>query len=176
MSIYDYEGRSPTIPASCFIAPGAVVVGDVSMGEDASIWFNATVRGDVHFITIGRATNIQDGAVLHVTHDTHPLVVGSRVTCGHGVTLHGCTVGDEALIGIGAIVLDGAVIEPNAMVAAGALVPPRMKVKSGMLVAGVPAKPLRTLTRDEIADLAASADRYVEYARRMRAGVKRERG
>ncbi|MFW5737744.1 MAG: gamma carbonic anhydrase family protein [Spirochaetota bacterium] len=163
-TLYSYEGKSPTVAAGAFVATGAVVIGDVELGGNASVWFNCTVRGDVHYIRIGEATNIQDNSVLHVTHDTHPLVVGNGVTCGHGVTLHGCTVHDESLIGIGAIVLDGAVVESGAMVAAGALVPPGMVVPSGMLVAGVPAKPLRPLRDAERENLAASADRYVAYA------------
>ncbi len=171
--IYGYEEATPSIPESAFVAPGAIIIGDVTLGEDASVWFNCTVRGDIHYIRIGTATNIQDNSVLHVTHGTHPLVVGDRVTCGHGVTLHGCTVGDESLIGIGSIVLDGAVIEPGAMVAAGALVPPGMVVKSGELVAGVPARPLRGLRDAEKENLKSSAERYVKYARRMRAEVGR---
>ena len=171
--IYGYEDTLPNIPESAFIAPGAMIIGDVTLGEDASIWFNCTVRGDIHYIRIGAATNIQDNSVLHVTHGTHPLVVGDRVTCGHGVTLHGCTVGDESLIGIGSIVLDGAVIEPGAMVAAGALVPPGMIVRSGELVAGIPARPLRGLRDKEKENLRSSAERYVKYARQMKAEVGR---
>lgn len=163
-SIYEYGGHLPSIPESAYVAAGAVIVGEVTLGEQASIWFNCTVRGDIHYIRIGEATNIQDNSVLHVTHETHPLEVGNRVTIGHGATLHGCTVHDESLVGIGAIVLDGAVVESHAMVAAGALVPPGMVVPTGMLVAGVPAKPLRPLREDEIANLAASAARYVAYA------------
>jgi carbonic anhydrase/acetyltransferase-like protein (isoleucine patch superfamily) len=171
--IYSYGGVAPTIASGVFIAPGAVVVGDVTLGTDVSIWFNTTIRADVHSIRIGAGTNIQDNSTLHVTHDTHPLVIGERVTCGHGVTLHGCTVGNESLIGIGAIVLDGAVVEEGAMVAAGALVPPGMVVPAGMLVAGIPAKPRRPLSDDERSDLPASAARYVEYARAMRDSLGR---
>ncbi len=163
-----YGEHSPSIPESCFIAPGAVVLGQVRLEDEVSIWFNSTLRGDVHSIRIGTQTNIQDNSVLHVTHDTHPLVIGARVTCGHAVRLHGCTVEDETLIGIGAIVLDGATVHTGAMVAAGALVPPGMTVPSGVLVAGVPARVIRELRPDEIAGLATSAARYVEYARSMR--------
>ena len=171
----DYNGTSPTLGAEVFLAPGAVIIGDVTVGAESSIWFNATVRGDVHFITIGEQTNIQDNSVLHVTHDTNPLVVGDRVTCGHGVTLHGCTVEDECLIGIGAIVLDGAIVEHGSMVAAGALVPPGMSVPSGMLVAGIPARPVRELRKSEREELPASAARYVEYARRMQVSLGDQR-
>ncbi len=166
-----YLDRVPVIAEDCFIAPGVVVLGDVTIGRQSSVWFNTTIRGDVHFITIGERTNIQDNSVLHVTHDTHPLVIGSRVTCGHAVRLHGCTIEDEVLVGIGAIVLDGAIVRCGSMVAAGALVPPRMEVPSGTLVAGVPARVVRELRDEERADLAASAERYVEYARKMRASL-----
>jgi carbonic anhydrase/acetyltransferase-like protein (isoleucine patch superfamily) len=149
-----------------------MIIGDVTLGEDASVWFNCTVRGDIHFIRIGRETNIQDNSVVHVTHDTHPVIIGERVTVGHGVTLHGCTVEDESLVGMGAIVLDGAVVESGAMVAAGALVPPGMVVRTGQLVAGVPAKPLRALRDDEKRRLADSAARYVAYAREMRRSLR----
>lgn len=167
-TVYPYEGTSPSLGRNVFVAPGAVVIGDVTVGDDSSIWFNCTVRGDVHTIRIGRETNIQDNSMLHVTHDTHPLVIGDRVTCGHSVKLHGCTIGEETLIGIGAIVLDGAVVEPGSMIAAGALVTPGMVVPAGMIVAGVPARVLRPLTTAERDDLAASAARYVAYAAKMR--------
>lgn len=163
----------PVIPETCFIAPGAVVLGQVTVGEWASIWFNCTVRGDVHWISIGEHTNIQDNSVLHVTHDTHPLCIGARVTCGHAVRLHGCTIEDETLIGIGATVLDGAVVRSGAMVAAGAVVPPGMEVQSGVLVAGVPAKVIRDLRPEERADIPQSAARYVEYARAMHDDLRR---
>ena len=169
--IYDYEGTSPSIPASVFVAPGAVVIGDVTIGERSSIWFQCTVRGDVHTITIGSDTNIQDNSILHVTHDTGPLSIGDRVTAGHGVTLHACIIGDEVLIGMGAIVLDGATVEPNSIVAAGALIPPGMTVETGTLVAGVPARVLRRLRQEEIDDLPQSAARYVDYAARMRSQI-----
>lgn len=165
-------GQQPRIPDSCFIAPGAVVLGAVTMGERASIWFNSTVRGDVHWIRIGADTNIQDNSVLHVTHDTNPLLIGARVTCGHAVRLHGCTVEDETLIGIGAIVLDGAVVQTGAMVAAGAVVPPGMVVPGGMLVAGVPARVIREVTPAERENIGTSAERYVEYADQMRRDLK----
>ncbi len=172
MRVVPYGGRTPAIEPGVFIAPGAIVIGDVTIGAEASIWFNCTVRGDVNFIRIGRSTNIQDNAVLHVTHDTHPLVIGDRVTCGHAAVLHGCVIGDETLIGIGAVVLDGATVEPGAMVAAGALVPPGMIVPSGMLAVGVPARIARPLRPAERADLAASAARYVEYAAAMSSSIE----
>ncbi len=170
-TILPYGELLPQIDQSVFVAPGAVVVGDVTIGQDSSVWFNAVIRGDVNFIRIGVKTNIQDNCTLHVTHDTHPLVIGNMVTVGHAVTLHGCTVEDLSLIGIGAVVLDGALIETNSFVAAGALVPPGMTVKSGTLVAGVPARVIRELRPEEIADLPASANRYVANAAETRRSI-----
>jgi carbonic anhydrase/acetyltransferase-like protein (isoleucine patch superfamily) len=172
MSIITYRSTAPSIPESVFVAPGAHIIGDVAIGERSSIWFNATVRGDVHFIRIGSETNIQDNSVLHVTHDTGPLIIGNRVTAGHSVTLHACTIEDETLIGMGAVVLDGAVVESHAMVAAGALVPPGMRVAGGTLVGGVPAKVLRELRPEEIDELSRSAARYVAYAEEMRREIE----
>jgi len=169
VSIVPYRGLTPTIPDSVLVLPGARVIGDVVIGEDSSVWYNVVIRGDVNYIWIGSETNIQDNSVLHVTHETNRLVIGNLVTAGHAVRLHGCTIEDETLIGIGAIVLDGAVVQKRSMVAAGALVPPNFTVPSGTLVAGVPAKVRRDLRPDEIEDLAAHARRYADYAR-MTAG------
>ena len=168
ISIVAYQGTVPSIPDSVVICPGARIIGDVVLGENASVWYNVVIRGDVNYIRIGDATNIQDGSVLHVTILTHPLLIGNRVTVGHSVNLHGCTVEDGTLIGIGATVLDGAVIERGSMVAAGALVPPGMTVPSGKLVAGVPARVLRDLRPAEISNLEESADRYMKYAQLTR--------
>jgi carbonic anhydrase/acetyltransferase-like protein (isoleucine patch superfamily) len=159
-----YGRSAPTIDESVFLAPGSVVTGDVIIGAGSSIWYNAVVRGDVNYVRIGKNTNIQDLAVVHVTHDTNPTHIGSDVTIGHGATIHGCTLLDRCLVGIGAIVLDGAVIESDAMVAAGAVVTPGTRVSSGTLVAGTPAKVLRDLRPEEIENIAASAARYVAYA------------
>jgi len=141
-----------------------VVLGDVTIGEDASLWFGAVVRGDVNFIRIGARTNVQDHSVLHVTSKTHPTVIGDDVTLGHRVTLHGCTVKDRCLIGIGAVVLDGAVVGEESMVGAGALVPPGMVVPPRVLALGSPAKVRRDLTAGEIAFFRTSAANYVRYA------------
>lgn len=135
---------------STLIFPGAVVVGDVTLGQNCSVWFNAVVRADEAPITIGDGTNIQDNATLHVSEDK-PLTVGKNVTIGHGAILHSCTVGDGALIGMGAVVLDGAVVGENAMVAAGALITPRTVIPAGTLAVGSPAKVKRELTGEEIA-------------------------
>lgn len=163
-----YQGKHPRIDATAFVAETSVVVGDVELGPGASVWFGAVVRGDVHSIRIGARSNIQDLSVVHVTGGAHPTSVGEDVTVGHHVVLHGCTVHDRCLIGIGAVVLDGAEIGPEAVVGAGALVPPGMKVPPRTLVMGTPAKVKRSLSDAEVANLRASAEHYVEYAKRYR--------
>jgi len=166
--ILPYEGKAPRLAPSVFIADGSAVTGDVEIGEDSSLWFGTVVRGDVNSIRIGARTNLQDQTVVHVTGGTHPTVVGDDVTVGHRAVLHGCTVHDRCLIGIGAIVLDGASIGPDAMVGAGALVPPGMVVPPGKLALGAPAKVKRDLTPEEVAFLRDSAARYAGYAARYR--------
>lgn len=147
--------------ARVYVAPGAVVAGQVDVGDDASFWFHSVVRGDVNTIRIGRRSNVQDGCVLHVTHRTHPLAIGDDVVIGHGAIVHGCTIEDGALIGIGARVLDGAVIEAGSQVAAGALVPPGMRVPAGTLVVGLPARVARSLSEAERVANAEISRRYV---------------
>jgi len=164
--ILPFEGKQPVVAPGAWIAPGAVVIGDVVIGEDASIWFGSVVRGDIHSIRIGARTNLQDHCVVHVTQGRFPTVIGDEVTAGHRATIHGCTVHDGALIGIGATVLDGAVIGEEALVGAGAVVPPGAIVPPRTLVRGIPAKPARELTREEIADQRLRALEYVETARR----------
>lgn len=164
-----FGGKTPRIDPSVFLAAGCVVAGDVELGPGSSIWFGAVVRGDVNFIRIGARTNIQDQAVVHVTGGTHPTVIGDDVTVGHHAVLHGCTVKDRCLIGIGAIVLDGAVVGEEAIVGAGALVPPGMVVPARALVMGAPARVRRTLGDADVDGLRASAAHYVEYAARYRA-------
>jgi carbonic anhydrase/acetyltransferase-like protein (isoleucine patch superfamily) len=163
--IKPYNGISPKIHPTAFIAESAEVVGDVVLDEESSIWFQTVVRGDVNFIRIGARTNIQDHCVLHVTRDTWPLTIGDDVTSGHRVVLHGCTIESSVLIGIGAIVLDGAVIGENSVVGAGSLVPPGFKVPSGTVVMGVPAKVKRDVKPEEIEHIKQSARNYVEYSR-----------
>lgn len=165
MKIFPYKGIYPKLGKNVFIASGTKIIGDVEIGEDSSVWYNSVVRGDVNFIRIGSQTNVQDCSMLHVTNDTHPLIIGNGVTIGHSVKLHGCTVEDFSLVGIGAIVLDGAIIEKNSFVAAGCLVPPNYRVPTGKLVAGVPAKIIRDLTFVELEEFQKSADRYVEYSK-----------
>ncbi len=166
--IQPYGGSAPRLHPTAFVAETGVVVGDVELGEGSSVWFGAVVRGDVCHVRIGSRTNVQDHAVIHVTTGTHPTLVGDEVTLGHRVTLHGCTVRNRVLIGIGAIVMDGAVIEDDAMVGAGALVPPGMVVPSGMLALGSPAKVKRVLTPDEVAYFRKAAQSYATLAERYR--------
>ncbi len=154
--------RIPSIAASAFVADNATVIGDVSIGARSSIWFGAVLRGDVHSIRIGEETSIQDNSVLHGTHGLHATLVGSQVTVGHGVTLHGCTVGDRCIIGMGATLLDEAVVGERCIVGAGALVTPGTTIPPGHLAVGSPARPKRPLTEDELEWLEASASHYVE--------------
>jgi carbonic anhydrase/acetyltransferase-like protein (isoleucine patch superfamily) len=158
----------PRLADGVWIAPGAVVVGDVEIGPGSSVWFGAVVRGDVNHVRVGARTNLQDHAVLHVTGGTHPTSVGDDVTLGHRVTLHGCTVKDRCLIGIGAVVMDGAVVGEDSMVGAGSLVPPGMVVPAGMLALGSPARVKRQLTREEVAHLRKSAASYAALADQYR--------
>lgn len=160
-----YEGRSPLIHPSVWLAPGSVVVGDVTLEEDASVWYGAVLRGDINSIRIGARSNVQDQCVVHVTRDQYSTSIGEEVTVGHRAVIHGATVESGALVGIGAVVLDGARIGRNAWVAAGALVPPGMSVEPDTLVAGVPAKVIRRLTEDELAHQRKLTLLYVSTAR-----------
>ncbi|NOX19581.1 MAG: gamma carbonic anhydrase family protein [Chlorobi bacterium] len=162
--IFNYKGLTPKIGRSVFLAPGSMIIGDVEIGENSSVWHNSVIRGDVHYIKIGKNTNVQDLSMLHVTNGKFPLNIGNSVTIGHAVKLHGCTLEDSTFIGIGAIVLDGAVVQKYSLVAAGAVVKPGFVVPSGKLAAGVPAKIIRDLTDSEIDDIKASALRYVKYS------------
>ncbi len=163
--IYTFQDKTPKMPSTVFIAHSADVIGDVEIGNDSSVWFNSVIRGDVHFIRIGERTNIQDLSMLHVTRKKHPLIIGNEVTVGHHVTLHGCTISNRILIGMGAVVLDGAVISDNVMVGAGALITEGMTIPPFTLALGVPAKIKRALTEEEIAFLGQSAQNYVELAK-----------
>lgn len=167
--ILAFNGIEPRIDPSAYVHSSAHVIGDVELGPEASVWFNAVVRGDVHRIRIGARTNLQDQATVHVTNGRWPTTLGDDVTVAHGVILHGCTIGDRCLIGIGAIVLDGAEIEPDCMIAAGSLVAPRTRVPSGSLVVGSPGKVARPLRPEELEHLRQSAANYAGYARSYRA-------
>lgn len=162
--IRTFQGIKPLIPDSCFIDETGVVIGDVVLGEYCSVWFHAVVRGDVHCIRIGDRTNVQDLCMLHVTHDTHPLIIGNEVTIGHGAILHGCTIKDRVLIGMGAIIMDGAVIGEDSIVGGGALITEQTIVPPKSLILGSPAKVQRPVTVEELAWIKESAENYVKYA------------
>ncbi len=161
--IRPYRGKHPQIAASAYIDPAAVVIGDVVIGEDSSVWPCSVVRGDVHYIRIGARTNIQDGAVLHVMRDEYPLILGDDVTIGHSVTLHGCTIESRCLIGMGAVILNGVTIGAGSIVAAGTLITERTAIPAGSLVMGSPGKVKRMLTGIDQASIDAYAKRYVGY-------------
>ncbi|MEO8166977.1 MAG: gamma carbonic anhydrase family protein [bacterium] len=164
MAILSYNGRSPAIHPDAFVAEGVQLIGDVRLAKGSSIWFNSVLRGDINLVEVGERTNIQDCSVLHVTGEL-PVRVGHDVTVGHRAIIHGCTIGDCCLIGMGAVVLDGAIVGTESLVAAGAVVLQGFTVPDGMLVAGVPAKIIRPLTADEKKHIKESALHYVQYAK-----------
>ncbi|HSE97578.1 MAG TPA: gamma carbonic anhydrase family protein [Blastocatellia bacterium] len=161
--IRTYKGIKPKIAATAFIEASAQIIGDVHIGEHSSVWFNCVVRGDVHQIRIGHSTNIQDGTVIHVTNGRFPTVIGNYVTVGHSVVLHGCTIKDRSLIGIGAIVLDDVTIGEESFVAAGSLITPGTVIPPRSLVMGSPAKVRREVTEEELARIDMHWRHYIEY-------------
>jgi gamma-carbonic anhydrase len=169
--IRTYRGRPPQVAASAYIDEAATVIGDVVIGEDSSVWPGVVIRGDVHYVRIGARTNIQDGSVLHVMRDEHPLVLGDNVTIGHGVVLHGCTIESRCLIGMGSIILNGAKIGAGSIVAAGTLVTEGTVVPPGSLFMGHPGKLRRMLTPEDQKSINDYAQRYVEYAKTYREEV-----
>jgi carbonic anhydrase/acetyltransferase-like protein (isoleucine patch superfamily) len=166
-SLRTFRGKTPTLGKRVLIDPSAVVLGDVSLGDDASVWPQAAIRGDMHRIRVGARTSVQDNSVLHITHagpynpEGWPLEIGCDVTVGHGAILHGCSVGDRVLVGMGAVVMDGAVVEDDVVIAAGALVTPGKRLRSGFLYAGSPAREKRPLTQQELDYFVYSAGNYV---------------
>jgi carbonic anhydrase/acetyltransferase-like protein (isoleucine patch superfamily) len=158
-----YRGMLPRVHQTAFIDDSAQVIGDVEIGEESSVWMAVVIRGDVHRIRIGRRTNVQDGTVVHAMKDTHPTTIGDNVTIGHAAVIHGCTIENQCLIGMGAIVMNGAHVGAQSIVAAGALLVEGMKVPPRSLAMGAPAKVKRLLTQAEIAEIQIYADRYVGY-------------
>ena len=159
------RGKSPVFGENCFLAENATVVGDVSMGEDCSVWFNAIVRGDVHYIKIGNKVNIQDAAVLHCTYQTAPLNIGNFVSIGHRAIVHGCTIHDNVLIGMGAIVMDNVVVNKNVIIGAGSVVTENMVLESNSIYAGVPAKKIKEMDEKNFRHLIERrGNNYVMYA------------
>jgi carbonic anhydrase/acetyltransferase-like protein (isoleucine patch superfamily) len=158
-----YRGRLPVVHPTAFVDASAQVIGDVEIGEESSVWMQVVVRGDVHEIRIGRRTNLQDGAIVHVMHDTHPTYIGDDVTIGHGAIVHGATVGDRVLIGMGAILLNGSRIGADSIIGAGALVTEGTAIPPGSLVMGSPARVRRALTAEERGSILDYAANYVRY-------------
>ena len=172
MAVYELDGTQPRVADSAWVADSAQVMGNVVLGEDSSVWFGTVIRGDTETITVGRGSNIQDASVLHADIGK-PLTIGDNVTVGHQVMLHGCTIGDESLIGIGAIVLNGAKIGRHCLVGAGALVTEGKEFPDSSMIIGSPAKAVRQLTPEQIEGLKLSAQHYMDNARRFRAGLKK---
>lgn len=171
-----YQGIMPSIPSSAWIHETAVVIGDVTLGEEVSVWPTAVLRGDVHRIEVGARSNIQDGVIVHVAHEGpyqsgYPTLIGEDVTVGHRAVIHACTVGNRVLVGMGAIVLDGAVVEDEVIIGANTLVPPGKHLETGYLYLGSPAKPVRPITATEREQLPYSAAHYLRLMRRYHPGA-----
>ncbi len=165
MLIKTVNGKTPIIPDDCYVAENATIVGDVTFGKQCSVWFNAVVRGDVHFITIGNKVNIQDGAVIHCTYKKHPTIIGNNVSIGHNAMLHGCTIHDNVLIGMGAIVMDNCIVESNSIVAAGSVVTQNTIIKSGSIYAGIPAIKIKDINQSDFAgEIERISNNYVMYS------------
>ena len=162
MVIRKVNGKSPKIPTDCFVAENATIIGDVTFGENCSVWYNAVIRGDVNSISIGNKVNIQDGAVVHCTYEKHSTVIGNNVSIGHNAIVHGCTIHDNVLIGMGSIVLDGAIIGRNSLVGAGCVVPPGKIVPPNTLVIGNPMKIIRELSEVEISNIQINKNHYLK--------------
>ena len=159
------NGKSPVIPNNCYIAENATVVGDVEMGNQCSIWFNAVVRGDVHYIKIGNKVNVQDGAIIHCTYRTAPTIIGNNVSIGHNAIVHGCTIHDNVLVGMGSIIMDDCVIESNCIIAAGAVVTKNTRVEAGSIYAGTPAKKIKDISEELISgEINRIANNYITYS------------
>ena len=159
------NGKSPQIPEDCYIAENATIVGDVQMGKECSVWFNAVIRGDVHYIKMGDKVNIQDGAIIHATYQKSPTTIGNNVSVGHNAIVHGCTIHDNVLIGMGSIIMDDCIVESNSIIAAGAVVSKNTIVKSGSVYAGVPAKKIKDVSKELISgEIDRIANNYVKYS------------
>ena len=163
--IKSVRGKHPQIPEDCYVAENATIVGDVYLGKECSIWFNAVIRGDVHYIKIGNKVNIQDGVVVHATYQKSPTKIGNNVSIGHNAMIHGCTIHDNVLVGMGAIIMDDCVVESNSIIAAGAVVTKNTRVESGCVYAGVPAKKVKDISQELISDeIDRIANNYVKYS------------
>lgn len=165
MLIKELNGHAPKFGNDCFLAESAVVIGDVVMGDHCSVWYNAVIRGDVHFIRIGNKVNIQDGAVVHCTYQKSPTTIGNNVSIGHNAVVHGCTIHDNVLVGMGAVVMDDCVVESNSIIAAGAVVTEGTRVPAGSVYAGVPARKIKDIGQEQVSgEIEGRANNYVKYA------------
>ena len=165
MLIKSVRGKTPQIGEDCFIAENATIVGEVTMGNQCSIWFNAVVRGDVHFIKMGNKVNVQDGAVIHCTYQKFPTTIGDNVSIGHNALVHGCTIKDNVLVGMGSIIMDGCVVESNSIIAAGAVVTQGTHVSAGSIFAGMPAKKIKDISPElSSGEINRIANAYVKYS------------
>ncbi|KAB1157462.1 gamma carbonic anhydrase family protein [Tenacibaculum aiptasiae] len=159
------NGKSPQIPEDCYVAENATIVGDVVMGKECSIWFNAVIRGDVHYIKMGDKVNVQDGAVIHATYQKSPTTIGNNVSIGHNAIVHGCTIHDNVLVGMGSIIMDDCVVESNSIIAAGAVVTKNTRIESGSIYAGIPAKKVKDISKELISgEIDRIANNYVKYS------------
>ena len=166
--IKKFRGKSPVIPESCYISESVDLIGDVTLGENVSLWFGTVVRGDMHFITIGNRSNIQDNSVVHVTTDISPTRIGSEVTVGHNAIIHGATIEDRCLIGMGAIIMDDAVVGKDSIIGAGAVIPPNMIIPPRSLVVGLPAKIVRQTTDEELEMIIERAQHYIDFSQKYK--------
>lgn len=165
MIIKSVNGKSPSIPEDCYIAENATIVGGVNIGQQCSIWFNAVLRGDVNYIKIGDKVNIQDGAVVHCTYQKHPTIIGNNVSIGHNAIVHGCTIHDNVLVGMGAIIMDNCTVHSNTIIAAGAVITQNTVVESGAIYAGVPAKKVKNIDQSNFAtEIDRISNNYVMYS------------
>ena len=163
--ILPVHDKYPEIPSDCFVAENATIVGEVTMGSSCSVWFNAVIRGDVHYIKIGNKVNIQDGAVIHATYQKSPTNIGNNVSIGHNAIVHGCTIQDNVLIGMGSIIMDDCIVESNSIIAAGAVVTKNTRVEAGSIYAGVPAKKVKDISEELISgEIDRIANNYVKYS------------
>lgn len=163
--IKSVNGKGPKIPESCYISENATIVGDVELGNDCSIWFNAVLRGDVHYIKLGNKVNVQDGVVIHCTYQKYPTNIGNNVSIAHNAVVHGCTIHDNVLIGMGSIIMDNCVVHSNSIIAAGAVVTQNTIVESGSIYAGVPAKKVKDISEELISgEIDRIANNYVKYS------------
>ncbi|WP_298902249.1 gamma carbonic anhydrase family protein [uncultured Psychroserpens sp.] len=159
------NGKEPQIPSDCYVAENATIVGDVTMGNQCSVWFNAVIRGDVHFIKMGNKVNVQDGAIIHATYQKAATTIGNNVSIGHNAIVHGCTIQDDVLVGMGSIIMDNCIVERNSIIAAGAVVTENTIVESGSIYAGVPARKIKDISEELISgEIHRIANNYVKYS------------